>query len=115
MMRIEANLPGGIDGWAFHAAGLYVEGWSDLNSDHREGRPRFPKALKSTYLPDPSIAVSVTALSIGDCDNIDRWIGKSGRMEFKRVAKADEPTRVRIEIDDDKAGRAIRKTLEFYS
>ena len=114
-MRFEANLAGGIDRWALRAAGLEVDGWGDVAIATLHGEAQLPTTLRCRYLADGDVKASVTVLAFGGGDNIDRWRDKSGRIAFERVAKAKEPTRVRIEIDDDKAGHAVRQKLEFYS
>ena len=114
-MQINANLPAGIDRFALRAAGLEVEGVLELEHDVDAGRATLPKTLRSIYIADPAVRVVVTVLGFGEGDNIDRWRDKSGRIAFKRVRRGETPTRVRIEIDNAKAGKAIGENLAFYS
>jgi hypothetical protein len=48
-------------------------------------------------------------------ERIDRWTDRKGKIVIKRDKRPEYGTRLRIEIDDENSGCAIRKVLNRYS
>ena len=115
-MRFDVVLPGGIDCWVIRAAGLDADGWADLSIASACGKAKPPATLELAYLRSESPVIArVTILNFGQSERIDRRLDAAGRIVVKRGARPSSGTRVRVEIDDDKVGRAIRKRLQHYS
>lgn len=114
-MRFKINLPAGIDLGTLCAAGLDPEGFTDLDVAVITGKATLPKELRCVYLPDLSVKCALTVHRFGERENIERWRDKSGKLVFKRSAKAKYGTHIEIEIDDDRVGRAVKKHLDRYS
>ena len=66
-------------------------------------------------LPDTTGSAAVTIFSFGQHERIDRWIDQSGKLVIKRGKRPKAATRLQIEINNEAAGRTIRKTLNRYS
>jgi hypothetical protein len=95
-MRFQINLPPRLDVWALRAAGVEVEGLSNLSMKVIEGKARLPATVKGQYHPSkPPQEVSVTVFDFGN-------------------GRRTSPAQMQIEIADEKIGRAVRKTLERY-
>src|SRR5688572_15717154 len=115
-MRFEVVLPGGIDCWVVRAAGLEVDGWADLSIASASGKANLPATLELPYFCSKSPVVArVTILNFGQSERIDRRMDAAGRIIVKRGPRPSSGTHVRVEVDDDKVGRAIRKRLRHYS
>src|SRR5687767_9062011 len=115
-MRFEVNLPGGMDCSALGMAGLDADAVVKLSTAVITDKTKLPATVQCPCtLTDAACTARVTIFSFGDHETIDRWIDKSGKIVFKRGKRPTSATRVAVEIEDEKIGRAIRKVLERYS
>ncbi len=115
-MRFEIKLPPQLDVWALRAAGVEVEGLSDLSMKVIEGKAKLPATLKGRYhVSNPPVEVAVTVLDFGQAGKVDVSKDRKGNIVVKRKPKEGSAAHMQIEIADEKVARAIKKTLDRYS
>jgi hypothetical protein len=117
-MRFEVALPGGIDVSTLYAAGLDIDQFQELSIAQFTAKkpPSLPATVRSRYLhSDKPVTASITVFGFGEHEQIDRYVNKAGKIVVKRGKRPRTATEIRVEIGDEKIGRAIRKHLERYS
>jgi hypothetical protein len=116
-MRFEVGLPGGIDVSTLYAAGLDAEEFQELSMAQFTAKkpPSLPATVRCPVRSNKPIVASVTVFSFGEHERIGRYVNKAGKIIVKRGKRPDSATEIRVEISDEKIGRAIRKHLERYS
>src|SRR5580765_3127704 len=115
-MRFEIKLPPRLDGWALRAAGVSVDGLSDLSMKVITGKAKLPATIKAEYeLSDPPLDVSISVLEFGEAGKLDVRKDRKGNIVVKRKPVPGSAAHMQIEIGDEKVARAVRKKLEYYS
>jgi len=115
-MRFEIKLPPRLDGWALRAAGVSVDGLSDLSMKVITGKAKLPATIKAEYeLSDPPLDVSISVLEFGEAGKLDVRKDRKGNIVVKRKPVPGSAAHMRVEIGDEKVARAVRKKLEYYS
>src|SRR5438445_1074015 len=116
LMRFEINVPPRLDEWALRAAGVSIEGLSELSMKVIDGKAKLPATIKGQYqLADSPVEILVTVLEFGQAGKVDVSKDRKGNILVKRKPVAGSATHMQIEVGDEKVARAVRKKLEYYS
>jgi hypothetical protein len=115
-MRFEIKLPPRLNVWALRAAGVEIDGLSDLSLKVIEGKEKLPATVKGQYhLSNPRVDVLVTVLTFGPAGKLDVSRDSKGIIIVKSKPVPGAGTQMQIQIDDERIGNAIRATLQKYS
>ena len=115
-MKFEIKLPARLYVWAFRAAGVEVEGLSDLSMKVIEGKAKLPATVKGQYhVSDPPVEVSISVLDFGKAGKVDVTTHRNGNLIVKGKPLDGSAAHMQIEIADDQAARAVKMKMEHYS
>jgi len=115
-MKFEIKLPASLDVWALRAAGVEVEGLSDLSMKVIQGKAKLPATVKGRHhVSNPPVEVAVTVLDFGQAGEVDVSYDRKGNIVVKRKPMEGSAAHMQIEIADEKIARAVKKTLNYYS
>lgn len=115
-MRFEIKLPPGLHVWALRAAGVEVEGLSQLSMAVIEGKAKLPATVNGRYhVSDPPVDVFITVLEFGQAGKAGLGRDRKGNIVVKGSPKQGSAAHMQIDIAEERVGRAVRKTLEHYS
>src|SRR5215208_5597765 len=105
-MRFEIKLPPSLDVWALRAAGVEVEGLSDLSMKVIEGKAKLPSTVKGQYhIFTPPVEVAITVLGLGKPGKLDISRDRKGTIIVKGKPLEGSAAHMQIEIADEKVAR----------
>jgi hypothetical protein len=115
-MRFEVKLPSRLNVWALRAAGVEVEGLSDLSLKVIEGKAKLPANVKGQYhVSDPPLEVSIAILEFDKPGKVEVSRDREGNIIVQGRPLEGSAAHMQIEIADEDVARAVKKKLDHYS